>query len=58
MKFEPFELKIGRRTYMITENYVIPLDLSVWLSNSVSYCLSDYGFAEFFQAATNYQLRV
>ena len=40
------------------ENYVIPLDLSVWLSNSVSYCLSDYGFAEFFQAATNYQLRV
>lgn len=40
------------------ETYVIPLDLSVWLSNSVSYCLSDYGFAEFFQAATNYQLRV
>lgn len=40
------------------ENYVIPLDLSVWLSNSVSYCLSDYGFAEFFQAATNYQLRI
>lgn len=40
------------------ENYVIPLDLSVWLPNSVSFCLSDYGFAEFFQAATNYQLRV
>ena len=40
------------------ENYVIPLDLSVWLPNLVSFCLSDYGFAEFFQAATNYQLRV
>lgn len=40
------------------ENYVIPLDLSVWLPNSVSFCLSDYGFAEFFQAATNYQLRI
>lgn len=40
------------------ETYVIPLDLSVWLSNSVFYCLSDYGFAEFFQVATNYQLRV
>ena len=33
------------------ENYVIPLDLSVWLSNSVSYCLSDYGFAEFFPSS-------
>lgn len=40
------------------ENYVIPLDLSVWLLNSVSFCLSDYGFAEFFQAATSYQLRI
>lgn len=40
------------------EDYVIPLDLSVWLPNSVSYCLSDYGFAEFFQAATNYQIRI
>lgn len=40
------------------ESYVIPLDLSVWLPSSVSFCLSDYGFAEFFQAATNYQLRV
>lgn len=40
------------------ENYVIPLDLSVWLPNSVSFCLSDYGFAEFFQAATSYQLRI
>ena len=40
------------------ESYVIPLDLSVWLPNSVSFCLSDYGFAEFFQAATFYQLRV
>lgn len=40
------------------ENYVIPLDLSVWLLNPVSYCLSDYGFAEFFQAATSYQLRI
>lgn len=40
------------------ENYVIPLDLSVWLPSPVSFCLSDYGFAEFFQAATNYQLRI
>ena len=40
------------------ENYVIPLDLSVWLPNSVSFCLSDYGFVEFFQAATSYQLRI
>lgn len=40
------------------ENYVIPLDLSVWLPSSVSFCLSDYGFAEFFQAATGYQLRI
>lgn len=40
------------------ESYVIPLDLSVWLPSSVSFCLSDYGFAEFFQAATNYQLRI
>lgn len=40
------------------ENYVIPLNLEVWLPNSVSFCLSDYGFAEFFQAATNYQLRI
>lgn len=40
------------------ENYVIPLDLSVWLPRPVSFCLSDYGFAEFFQAATNYQLRI
>lgn len=40
------------------ENYVIPLDLSVWLPSSVSFCLSDYGFAEFFQAATDYQLRI
>lgn len=40
------------------ENYVIPLDLSIWLLNSVSFCLSDYGFAEFFQAATSYQLRI
>ena len=40
------------------ENYVIPLNLEVWLPNSVSYCLSDYGFAEFFQAATSYQLRI
>ena len=41
-----------------SENYVIPLDLEVWLPNSVSFCLSDYGFAEFFQAATNYQIRI
>ena len=40
------------------ETYVIPLNLEVWLPNSVSFCLSDYGFAEFFQAATNYQLRI
>lgn len=40
------------------ENYVIPLDLIVWLPKSVSFCLSDYGFAEFFQAATGYQLRI
>ena len=40
------------------ENYVIPLDLSVWLPSSVSFCLSDYGFVEFFQAATGYQLRI
>lgn len=40
------------------ETYVIPLNLEIWLPNSVSFCLSDYGFAEFFQAATNYQLRV
>lgn len=40
------------------ENYVIPLNLEVWLPKSVSFCLSDYGFAEFFQAATNYQLRI
>lgn len=40
------------------ENYVIPLNLEVWLHNSVSFCLSDYGFAEFFQAATSYQLRI
>lgn len=40
------------------EHYVIPLDLTVWLSNSVSFCLSDYGFAEFFQAATSYQIRI
>ena len=40
------------------ENYVIPLNLEVWLPNSVSFCLSDYGFAEFFQAATLYQLRI
>lgn len=40
------------------KNYVIPLDLSVWLPSSVSFCLSDYGFAEFFQAATGYQLRI
>lgn len=40
------------------EGYVIPLNLSVWLPNSVSFCLSDYGFAEFFQAATSYQLRI
>ena len=25
---------------------------------AVFYCLSDYGFAEFFQAATNSQLRI
>lgn len=40
------------------ENYVIPLNLDVWLPNSVSFCLSDYGFAEFFQAATSYQIRI
>ena len=40
------------------ENYVIPLNLEVWLPNSVSFCMSDYGFAEFFQAATSYQLRI
>lgn len=40
------------------DNYVIPLNLEIWLPNSVSFCLSDYGFAEFFQAATNYQLRI
>ena len=40
------------------ENYVIPLNLEVWLLNSVSFCMSDYGFAEFFQAATSYQLRI
>lgn len=40
------------------ENYVIPLNLEVWLTNSVSFCLSDYGFAEFFQAATDYQIRI
>ncbi len=40
------------------ENYVIPLDLEVWLPNLVSFCLSDYGFAEFFQAATSYQIRI
>lgn len=26
--------------------------------SAVSYCLSDYGFAEFFQAATSYPLRI
>ena len=40
------------------ESYVIPLNLDVWLLNSVSFCLSDYGFAEFFQAATSYQIRI
>ena len=40
------------------ENYVIPLNLEVWLPNSVSFCMSDYGFAEFFQVATSYQLRI
>lgn len=40
------------------DTYVIPLNLDVWLPNSVSFCLSDYGFAEFFQAATGYQLRI
>lgn len=40
------------------ETYVIPLNLEVWLPNSVLFCLSDYGFAEFFQAATSYQLRI
>lgn len=40
------------------ENYVIPLNLEVWLPNLVSFCLSDYGFAEFFQAATSYQIRI
>lgn len=40
------------------ETYVIPLNLEIWLPNSVSFCLSDYGFAEFFQAATDYQLRI
>lgn len=40
------------------ENYVIPLNLDVWLPNSVSFCMSDYGFAEFFQAATSYQIRI
>ena len=40
------------------ETYVIPLNLEVWLYNSVSFCLSDYGFAEFFQAATNYHIRI
>ena len=40
------------------ETYVIPLNLEVWIPNSVSFCLSDYGFAEFFQAATNYQIRI
>lgn len=39
------------------ENYVIPLNLEIWLTNSVSFCMSDYGFAEFFQASTSYQLR-
>lgn len=40
------------------ENYVIHLNLDVWLPNSVSFCMSDYGFAEFFEAATSYQLRI
>lgn len=40
------------------ESYVIPLNLEVWLPSSVSFCLSDYGFAEFFQAATFYQIRI
>ena len=40
------------------ETYVIPLNLEVWLPNSVSFCLSDFGFVEFFQAATGYQLRI
>ena len=40
------------------ETYVISLNLDIWLPNSVSFCLSDYGFSEFFQAATGYQLRV
>lgn len=40
------------------ETYVIPLNLEVWLSTSVSFCMSDYGFAEFFQAATSYQIRI
>ena len=40
------------------ETYVLPLNLEIWLPNSVSFCLSDYGFAEFFQAATDYQLRI
>jgi hypothetical protein len=40
------------------ETYVIPLNFEVWLSTSVSFCMSDYGFAEFFQAATSYQIRI
>ena len=40
------------------ETYVIPLNLEVWLSTSVSFCMFDYGFAEFFQAATSYQIRI
>lgn len=40
------------------ESYIIPLNLEVWLPNSVSFCLSDYGFTEFFQAATSYQIRI
>ena len=40
------------------ETYIIPLNLEIWLPNSVSFCLSDYGFAELFQAATDYQLGI
>lgn len=52
------ENRLYSKFIRFAESYVIPLDLSVWLPNSVSFCLSDYGFAEFFQAATSYQLRI
>lgn len=54
-------LKVNRlysKFCRFAESYVIPLNLDAWLPNSVSFCMSDYGFAEFFQAATSYQLRI